>query len=186
MTMFVERPLLSAIARAAIVVAPMSWLFSCAHEAPYRPGASEASSPAPSASSAEAPKPSKWEHFDELGAMKSLGAQFPSRGHGTGEWNAQLRGNQQAADSIDAVRASTTMPKGALLVQLHTDRHNGGAVDGMFMEKREPGWFPEGGDWEYGVLGADGLLQSRGKLTFCARCHAEAPADFVFPRPAPR
>jgi len=186
MTMLVERPLLSYLARAAMVAAPMSWLLSCAHEAPYRPGASEASAPAPAASSAGEPKASRWEHFGELASMKSLAAQFPSRGHGTGEWNAQLRGNNEAVQAIDGVRPSKPMPKGALLVQLHTDRNHGGAVEGFFMEKREAGWFPEGGDWEYGVLGADGMLQSRGKLTFCARCHAEAPADFVFPRPAAR
>lgn len=42
------------------------------------------------------------------------------------------------------------------------------------MLKREPGYFPEGGDWEYFTL--DGELSrvtSRGKLESCAACHRD-------------
>jgi hypothetical protein len=51
------------------------------------------------------------------------------------------------------------------------------------MAKRDPGFFPQGGDWEYIVLGADGRLEDRGKLALCARCHAEGNADRVFGLP---
>jgi hypothetical protein len=49
------------------------------------------------------------------------------------------------------------------------------------MYKREAGYDPEGGDWEYMVL--DGLgkeVRSRGKLESCRTCHqAVADTDFV-------
>jgi cytochrome c553 len=54
---------------------------------------------------------------------------------------------------------------------------------GVFvMEKKAEGYFPAGGDWEYIVVARDGRIEARGQLATCARCHAEAPVDFVFPR----
>ena len=52
------------------------------------------------------------------------------------------------------------------------------------MVKRDPGFFPEGGDWEYVVTDSEGWIEDRGALALCARCHAEAKADWVFPLPA--
>lgn len=52
------------------------------------------------------------------------------------------------------------------------------------MRREAPGFFPEGGDWRYAVLGSDGSVQKQGKLTLCARCHAEAPRDHLFERGA--
>lgn len=50
------------------------------------------------------------------------------------------------------------------------------------MLKREPGFWPENGDWEYFTL--DGPLTkvtSRGKTESCAKCHRDVPEqDFVF------
>ena len=40
------------------------------------------------------------------------------------------------------------------------------------MIKREPGYNPEGGDWEYLVLdGAASKIIEQGKLTRCSGCH---------------
>jgi hypothetical protein len=52
------------------------------------------------------------------------------------------------------------------------------------MAKRDAGFYAEGGDWEFVVLDAAGRLEDRGKLALCARCHAEATADWVFGLPA--
>jgi hypothetical protein len=50
------------------------------------------------------------------------------------------------------------------------------------MVKREKGFNPEGGDWEYAVRdGKDGKLQERGKLNNCVSCHAlKKSTDYVF------
>ena len=49
------------------------------------------------------------------------------------------------------------------------------------MYKREAGYDPEGGDWEYMVLDGRGReVQARGKLESCRACHqAAADTDFV-------
>lgn len=49
------------------------------------------------------------------------------------------------------------------------------------MYKREAGYDPEGGDWEYLVLDGHGKeVQARGKLESCRACHqAVADTDFV-------
>jgi hypothetical protein len=78
---------------------------------------------------------------------------------------------------------SNRLPVGSVLVQRHTQRQ-GGVDFGLFaMQKREAGYFPAGGDWEFVVVGRDGRVEARGKLESCARCHAEAPVDFVFAPP---
>lgn len=48
------------------------------------------------------------------------------------------------------------------------------------MVKRAPGYNPSGGDWEYLVVAPDGRVEDRGQVALCARCHAEAPHDFLF------
>jgi hypothetical protein len=49
------------------------------------------------------------------------------------------------------------------------------------MYKREPGYDPEGGDWEYMVLDGRGEeVRARGKLESCRACHQDYPhTDFV-------
>ncbi|EYF05222.1 Hypothetical protein CAP_3587 [Chondromyces apiculatus DSM 436] len=50
----------------------------------------------------------------------------------------------------------------------------------LVMEKRAPGYDPEGGDWEYLLVTPAGGIASRGRLLPCQRCHAEALHDHVF------
>jgi hypothetical protein len=124
-----------------------------------------------------------WEHFGRVGDLEVLGS-FPSRGHGTGRWEAELRGSQGTGAAMAALIGPTNrMPVGSVLVERHTQRQ-GGVDFGLFaMQKREAGYFPAGGDWEFVVVGRDGRVEARGKLESCARCHAEAPVDFVFAPP---
>ena len=51
------------------------------------------------------------------------------------------------------------------------------------MVKRAPGFYPEGGDWEYLIVDPNGSIERRGKLPLCARCHAESPHNFIFGGP---
>jgi hypothetical protein len=155
----------------------------CAGDASFRPGATDVPPPStPPEQSPPAHKAERWEHFPKLQSMTLHAAEFASRGHGTGDWNAQVRVNATALEALPALGVGRSLPRGSVLVQLHTDKRTGAPVHGFAMEKREEGYFPAGGDWDYAVLGLDGMVQQRGKLTFCARCHAEAPSGFVFVR----
>jgi hypothetical protein len=49
------------------------------------------------------------------------------------------------------------------------------------MVKRQKGFNPKSGDWEYVVAGADGRVIQQGRLDNCASCHAQAKStDYVF------
>jgi hypothetical protein len=110
-------------------------------------------------------------------------AKTASRGHGAASWTVELRGNPIAQQDFDRLVPGASMPADAQLVALHADRATGTELGWFVMHKQPPGYFPEGGDWEYLVVGVDGNVQAAGKLAACARCHAQAPADWVFPRP---
>jgi len=127
----------------------------------------------------------RWEYFGRVEELRLLGS-FPSRGHGTGMWDAELRGNEAAQRGLAALLVGADeMPVGSLLVQGHTQR-NVGMHQGWFVrEKRGAGYYAEGGDWDYMVVGSDGRIEKRGKLEHCVRCHAEAEVDYVFTRVMP-
>ena len=50
------------------------------------------------------------------------------------------------------------------------------------MIKREPGFNPKSGDWEYLVFdGSGSKVEARGKLENCQACHAaKSETDYVF------
>lgn len=86
-------------------------------------------------------------------------------------------------------RGRGAFPPGALVVEALGPDPDGQPTLFYVMEKREPGFFPLGGDWQYSVVTVAGKLEADGKLELCARCHAEAPRDHLFEygaaRPAP-
>lgn len=81
-------------------------------------------------------------------------------------------------------RGRAPFSQGALVVEQLGPSEDGPPSLTYVMERGAPGSYPEGGDWAYGVLAADGSVQAFGKLPLCARCHAEAPFDHVFERVA--
>jgi hypothetical protein len=49
------------------------------------------------------------------------------------------------------------------------------------MIKRQSGYNPKAGDWEFAVVSADGRMQASGKLGNCMSCHVTRPnTDFIF------
>ncbi len=99
--------------------------------------------------------------------------------HPLGRFESVLRSSREFAYG-DPSRSTPTegVLVSATLVHPGTDQM---AV--RYVMKREAaGYFPQGGDWRYAVFGANGELQKHGKLALCARCHAEAPRDFLFER----
>jgi hypothetical protein len=73
-------------------------------------------------------------------------------------------------------------PIGSLVVKEKLDTRDSPEPELLTaMYKREAGYDPEGGDWEYLVLDGRGKeVRARGKLESCRACHqAEAATDFI-------
>ena len=68
----------------------------------------------------------------------------------------------------------TVFPNGSVLLQQAHPGRTGGL--GYAMVK-------EDGHWSYIQLNAKGAVLESGALAFCAGCHAQAPADYVFGLP---
>ena len=117
----------------------------------------------------------------DLQSVRPIGKAFVSRGHFAGRWNAQVAVNETARATYTTLASSSRFAPGSWLVKKHATASAPGPT--FAMTKREPGFFPEGGDWEYVVLDAQGRLEDRGKLQLCARCHADGNADSVFGLP---
>ena len=114
----------------------------------------------------------------DLPSVRPVGKPFVSKGHFAGRWNAEVAVNETARSTYMNLGASSRFAVGSLLVKRHAAASGPGPI--FAMAKRDPGFFPEGGDWEYVVIDATGRLEERGKLAVCARCHAEANADSIF------
>ena len=74
-------------------------------------------------------------------------------------------------------------PRGSIIVKEKLPRALGGDVELMTaMVKREAGFNPEAGDWEFFVLdGAGREIQARGRLENCMACHVGRKSwDYTF------
>lgn len=75
-------------------------------------------------------------------------------------------------------------PQGSIIVKEKISTHHEGRKPLLYtlMKKREPGYNPKVGDWEFSVVGPDGKqLQAIGKLENCQTCHLrKSESDFVF------
>lgn len=119
----------------------------------------------------------------DLATVKPAGKPFLSRGHFAGRWTAEVAANALAAPLYAELAPSTKFTVGSVLVKKHALASSSAPGPTFALVKREAGFFPEGGDWEYVALDAEGRVEDRGRLALCARCHAEASADWVFGLP---
>ena len=75
-------------------------------------------------------------------------------------------------------------PKGTVIVKRKFDQssQNGTPILSTIMIKRDAGYNPEAGDWEFAVVSGDGKnVEAQGKLGNCMGCHASRrETDFVF------
>jgi len=126
----------------------------------------------------------RWERFAELATYGAMSTPFISRGHFAGRWKAEVSANAAAALVYPTLSRSSRFPPGAVLAKKHREKDSGAPGPVFVMIKREPGFFLQGGDWEYLVTDAEGWIEDQGPLLLCARCHAEANADWVFGLPA--
>lgn len=80
-------------------------------------------------------------------------------------------------------KESPVFPIGSVIVKHKIDRTaDHPTLLYTIMRKREPGYNPAVGDWEFSVVNADGsTIEASGKLDNCQGCHVKKPStDFVF------
>lgn len=79
--------------------------------------------------------------------------------------------------------AALPYPQGTVIVKESYADSNGdkGRMSGLtIMAKRESGYDPENGNWEYLQVTPAGKIRAQGRLSGCISCHAAAQNDFVF------
>jgi hypothetical protein len=140
-------------------------------------GAPPASPPAPTAA-VRLPNDPPWDARAILSGTHLVAQRAPSQ-HFGGDAEGEIMANA-AARPYPALGPKHVLPPGATLLQRHFDRRTGQIGATFVMVKRPAGYDRNGGDWEYGILGSDGSVESHGRLALCGRCHAEAPHDHLF------
>ena len=98
--------------------------------------------------------------------------------HPAGDFIASIRVNEVAARY--GTKGRDALPEGSLVVEVLATESSTPPAVYYAMLRQAPGYFPEGGDWAYFVVAADGNIEAEGKLKLCARCHAEAPREHLF------
>jgi hypothetical protein len=72
----------------------------------------------------------------------------------------------------------------AVMVKHHFDSYSENKSEVLLytvMIKRQPGYNPKAGDWEFAVVSPGGKTEASGKLANCMSCHTTRPdADFIF------
>jgi len=89
----------------------------------------------------------------------------------------------QVARAAMFTKDSPIFPAGSVIVKQKSDRLPArNTVLYTVMRKRENGYNPTVGDWEFSVVNADGTtVEASGKLENCQGCHVKQPStDFVF------
>lgn len=99
--------------------------------------------------------------------------------HNPPSWSGIVQVNDLLWPVYPRLSPDTVAPQGAVALETHQNAA-GNPQQIYAMEKREPGFDPGGGDWEYLVITPEGAVEARGILPFCARCHADAPHDHLF------
>jgi hypothetical protein len=105
-------------------------------------------------------------------------ARFVSRGHAGGRWDVDVYANDAGVEALRTERGAVA--PGAVFVEEHFERGDGGAGPIFLMEKRAPGFDAAHGDWRYVAVGSRGELVREGAVESCAACHGDALHDHVF------
>lgn len=119
-----------------------------------------------------------WKHAKAMPSLtKANTKRFPAAGHLFGRFDADILVNEAARAAYTTITPGTSMPVGALIVEVHVD-HDGGPGPVFAMEKGPSGW-------TYAELDAQLHLKREGRLAPCAECHAHvASQDSLFGVPS--
>ncbi len=136
--------------------------------------------PVPAARADTGPK--MWERWSEVPAYRLAVARTASQ-HLAAGLEAETLANEVAAAYPD-LGPQRTLPPGSVVLQRLFEPGAPGPVAVFAMVKRAPAAPGAAVDsaWEFLVLETSGLVQERGALGTCVRCHAEAPHDMLFGR----
>lgn len=138
----------------------------------------ESEARAPATTSVVPDKPTRWEHIDALGTYRRATPRTRSQ-HLQGEHEAEVLTNEAAA-AYPTLGPSREMPPGSVVVEaLYAPNQTEVAM--YFAMVKQP--TASGSEWQYAVVSKTGMVERRGALALCARCHAEAPHGQVFGRP---
>ncbi len=131
--------------------------------------------------SAKVGLPKRFPRFAELASLREVSRLRSA--HPVGDLAAVVKVDRLAEPRYGKT-GQGAMPEGAMIAEALGPDPEGPPVLFYVMERRAPGYFPEGGDWEYAVVAPDGTTKAGGKLALCARCHAEAHREHLFERAA--
>lgn len=151
------------------------WLLGLGCSAPPAPPAPPKSEP----KRAPAKPVERYERFEESRSWPtSTKDWFISEGHYAGTSEALIHVNPEALPKYMSHSRGASFEPGTTIVMLHRKRSNRmpGPVHVMIRGRR---------DWEYLLLDSSGVIQERGQLPLCQRCHSEAVSDSVFGAPVP-
>lgn len=139
------------------------------------------SAPRPPPLSSATPAASSWANPQAFSALAPVDDRLlPSLGHNPPLWSGVVHVSAGLESSYQTLGSSQEpWPEGSLIVERHT-KPDGSPGPAYAMRKLGPGTRPNAGDWGYAVLSSDGTFQDAGDLSFCARCHADAPHQFLF------
>lgn len=138
----------------------------------------ESEARAPTTTSVVPEKPTRWEHMDELSSFRKAAPRARSQ-HLQGEHDAEVLTNEAAA-AYPTLGPSRQLPAGSVIVEALYAPNQTDVAMYFAMVKQSSA---SGSAWNYAVISKTGLVEKRGALALCARCHAEAPQDQVFGRP---
>ena len=134
--------------------------------------------PPPDSAAATEPPPPPWDLAAQLRRVHPASPRTPSE-HLTGQLDGEILADDGAA-AYPALGPLRPIPTGATLLERLSPRGTPDVAAYFAMVKRIPGYDAGGGDWEYLVLDGTGHIEQRGRLSLCARCHADAPHDHLF------
>lgn len=113
-------------------------------------------------------------------------SEIPSEPHGFRYISFYINPNARDAYS-EAKTKQVVFPEGTVIVKEKRLKENDEKVSELgIMLKRQKGFSPETGDWQYGFIRQNGELVIGTQLRNCAECHSNAKSDSVFGHPAVR
>jgi hypothetical protein len=159
------------------LAAAAGWLLAaCGSGTAWRPGTSE--QPHVLTERQRTPSQASADPWAPMASVSSFPTaddrRLPSSGHNPPYWSGEVRVNPALWATYPRLEPEKPAPEGAIALEFHHDLA-GNAQQIYAMEKRAAGFDPGGGDWEYLVINPQGLVETRGILPFCARCHVAAP-----------
>lgn len=141
-----------------------------------QPSETQPESPRREATTEPAPL-ERWDLWSEQRSWEPLHPErFVSRGHANGRFSVEVVASPRARDAYTTLVPGTELPVASVIAKRHfrSDGSTGPVYAMRKSTKRE---------WEFLVLRPDGLIERRGSLPLCRRCHSEAVADSLFGLP---